>query len=216
MTATQKTPATLLACPKCGFEGEGNFCSFCGARLKWEPLRKLTSYHDIINDERCQRIIQEEAVRAKSGMGSTGFLQYAELVFAGRLPLAALAALSGKAGQKLDFGRENYGFMTCRQPFSYAVLALLCSFARESLIVKNVMEDTSRCLIEATIPSSIWSLEGKLEAIIVAEEGNTRVLLQAKIFGQWIDWGKTRRLTSKILKDIKRLGTEFRQRQDLK
>lgn len=217
MTATQKTPAaTRFICTQCGQEAQGNFCSHCGARLKWKALRTITSYREIIKDERCQKIIREEAARAKSGLSAAEFLQYAELVLPGRLPLAALAALTGKAGRKLDFGREYYGLEMYRLPFSYVLLAVLCFFAKESLVIQSVMEDAGRCLLEATIPSTPWNLEGKMEAIIISKESNTQVFIRAKIFGQWMDWGKTRRLTSAILRDIKQLGTDFRKNPELR
>lgn len=204
-----------MNCPNCNKPTSGNYCSHCGTRLKWEPLSTLTQYRDIVADERCRNIIEQEAGKTGAGMSANEFLQYAQLVMPGRLPLAVLALLSAKAGGKLNLGRENHGFGLYRRPFAHVLLAVLTSLAKQSLAIKNVQEGEGRCLLEASIPSSIWNLEGRLEIIITSEESKTRVSIEAKIFGQWLDWGKTKRLIDNVLKDIETLSAGFQQNKEL-
>lgn len=204
-----------MNCPDCGKKADGNYCSHCGAKLKRESLEALTRHEDITADQRCRKIIEREAGKAKTGMTAPEFWQYAEVLMPRRLPLAALATLSSKIGEKLDAGRENHGFGLFRFSFGHVVLAVLTSLARQSLAVRQVQEGEERCLIEAEIPSTLLNLRGKLEIIIVTESAKTKVFIESKIFGQWMDWGKSRRLIDQLLRDVDRLAAEFQQNKDL-
>ncbi len=204
-----------MNCPNCKQPANGNYCSHCGARLKWEPLSSLTRYRDIIADDRCRKIIEQETGKTRPGMSANEFLQYAQIVLPTRLPLAVLASISAKAGKKLNLGSENYGFGFYRRPFAHVVLAVLTSLARQSYSIKKVQETEDRCLLEAAIPSGIWNLEGRLQIIIASEEGKSRVFAEAKIFGQWLDWGKTKRLIGNLLKDVETLSAGFEQNKTL-
>lgn len=205
-----------MKCPKCNKEAANNFCSFCGAKLKWKPLSTLTKYQDIISDERCQKIIMEEAEKAKTGMTAMEFLQYAQLVLPGRIPLSMMASISASIGEKLHWGKEKHGVRVYHHPYPYVILAVLVFLARHSLAVKEIKEADKRCLIVASVPSTATNLNGKMEIIVKGDETKTQVLTEAKLFGQWLDWGKTERLVDDILADIEKLSKKFIRNKNLK
>lgn len=205
-----------MICPKCNSIANGNYCSHCGAKLKTEPFSDLTSYSEIIADNRCQTIIERAANKAKTNLTAPEFLQFAQMVMPGRLPLSALASISNRAGKKLDVGKEEFGFRVYHCPFSYVVLAHLTSLAKHSMAVKKVLETKGYCYIEAQIPSTVWNLEGRLETLIMAEPTKTKVMIEAKIFGQWLDLGKTGQMIERFLADMEKLSTQFLRNKELK
>ncbi len=181
-----------------------------------QPLSELKKYAEIITDQRCQRIIEREAGKVKASLTAPEFLQFAQLVLPGRLPLSALASISGKVGAKLGAGREEFGFRVYHHPFACVVLAHIVSLARHSMTIKKVEEVEGHCLIESHIPSTIWNLEGRLETLIIAEGSKTKIMMQAKIFGQWFDLGKTERLIEQLLLDMERLSARFSRDAELR
>lgn len=205
-----------MICPKCNSAASGNYCSHCGAKLKTEPFSDLNSYSEIIADERCQAIIERAATKAKTNLTTAEFLQFAQMVMPGRLPLSALASISSRVGEKLNVGREEFGFRVYHCPFSFVVLAHLTSLAKHSMPIKKVLETDGYCYIEAHIPSTIWNLKGRLETLIMAEPTKTKVMIEAKIFGQWLDLGKTGQMIDRILADMEKLSAQFLRNKALK
>lgn len=210
-----ETEPKNVLCPNCQQAVDGNFCSHCGTKLKTQPVADLKTYSEIISDKRCQGIIEKEAGKARMGMTVSEFLQLAQWVMPGRLPLSAMASLSGKVGETFNIGKEGFGFRVYHHPYSFTILAFLASLARRSMPVKKVMEAKGHCLIEAHIPSSIWHLEGRLETLLIADQGKTKVMMEAKIFGQWFDLGKIQQLIDEILQEMQKMSTSFTRNKEL-
>jgi hypothetical protein len=171
---------------------------------------------EVISDERCRKIIIEEAARAKSEMTATELLQYAQMVVPGRLPLSLMARISSVMGEKLDWGKEKHGLRVYYYPYPIVILAVLTYLFRHSMTLEKIMEEDKRCLIVATIPSTKMNLKGRLEIIVVDDESKTRVLTSAKLFGQWLDWGKAEGAVDDILAELEKLSARFSRDKRLK
>jgi hypothetical protein len=94
----------------------------------------------------------------------------------------------------------------CRDPSiapGTVIVRAICSFARNGQILQRVQQFEDGCLLEATIPSDMWSLEGALYVSVRKAGAGTCVEGTSKIQGQLFDWGKSRRCLETLFADLK-------------
>ncbi len=83
------------------------------------------------------------------------------------------------------------------------IVAAICSLAKHGQALQQVQQFEDGCLIEATLPSDVWSLEGVL-SISVRESGTgSYVDCATTIKGQLFDWGKSKRCLKVLVAEIK-------------
>jgi hypothetical protein len=148
---------------------------------------------------------------ARSGVGvhrrlsGERFLELCDLAlkpFADGLPLATLAQcaqpLYAKLGVKTGKERrENFS-----RPAGLVLVDVLCSLSAHDRPVNKVHQLTDGCLIEATLPSDIFSFEGELHVAVQREASQTGVEARTLIKGQRYDWGKSRRSLDELFADL--------------
>ncbi len=66
----------------------------------------------------------------------------------------------------------------------------------------HIEQADDACLIEAEIPSDIWSWEGTILVMVKENHKGTYVEAATKIKGQMFDFGKSERLLDKLFKYI--------------
>jgi hypothetical protein len=91
-----------------------------------------------------------------------------------------------------------------RRPVGQVIVAVLCSLARHGQEVQKVHQGRDGCVIEAVLPSDLWSFAGELVVSVAATEEGAQVEAGTKIGGQLFDWGKSRRCLDQLFTDIHR------------
>ncbi|MCZ7625332.1 MAG: hypothetical protein C3F12_07495 [Candidatus Methylomirabilota bacterium] len=107
---------------------------------------------------------------------------------------AALGIKTGKTRKELVGG-----------PSGKVLVATICSLARHGQPLNKVQQGQDGCLLKADLPSDIWSFAGDLVITIERQGRGTSVEAATVIKGQLYDWGKSNRILSELLDDIKGL-----------
>jgi len=87
-------------------------------------------------------------------------------------------------------------------PPGKTIVNLLCLFAESGQKVINVEQAEDGCMIEAAIPSDIFSWEGTVLVVVQHHHKGTLVEATTTIKGQMYDFGKSERYLDKLFKCI--------------
>lgn len=200
-----------MFCSNCGARTSGNFCSECGASLKSIPDSAAVVSQDWSHEVRYEKLIHIPEVRdmisrhatmAKVGLSGEEFLALFDKMIPLGVPLgklgAALQAIYGQLGVKT--GKENS--KTLESPPGTVMVKVLCSLAQHGQVLQQVRQFEDGCLLEATLPSDMWSFAGVLYVSVRDIGTGTNVDGTTKIQGQIFDWGKSKRLLKELFADI--------------
>jgi hypothetical protein len=91
------------------------------------------------------------------------------------------------------------------RPTGKVLVAALCSLARYGRSLKQVHQGEDGCVLEAVLPSDMWSWEGELIISIRRDRGGSQVEAATKIPGQLYDWGKSKQCLNQLFEDLKSL-----------
>ncbi len=201
-----------MFCSNCGAEATGNFCSKCGSPLKdtTQPLisvvddwSKEMRYETLIGIPEVRDMISRHAGMTKKGLSAEEFLGFIDKVVPLGFSLEKLGAVAQPIYAQLGIktGKEQSEILT--SPPGTVIIAAICSLARHGQALQRVQQFDNGCLLEATLPSDMWSWEGVL-LVSVREDGTgSRVEGATKIKGQLFDWGKSKRCLETLFADIK-------------
>ncbi len=78
------------------------------------------------------------------------------------------------------------------------LLSLLCALAKNSLEVTDVHQASMQCGLTVKIPSSLYTNQGELLVLLRQEADEVLVEIRTRIFGQYFDWGKSKRLIDEL------------------
>jgi len=197
-----------MFCSNCGAEVSGHFCSNCGASVgnissATQDWSQETRYEKLIRISEVRDIVTRHAAMAKKGLSAEGFLALCDKVHLLPVPLETLAAVGQTIGAHLGIktGREYSEILPT--PTGTVMVSALCSLARHGQVLQQVRQFEDGCLLEATLPSDMWSWEGTLYVSIRKSGTGTRVDCATKIEGQLFDWGKSKRKLEALFHDIK-------------
>jgi hypothetical protein len=87
---------------------------------------------------------------------------------------------------------------TIQNPPGKAIVAVLCAFASQGQEIRQVQQFENGCLLEAMIPSDMWSWGGSLFVSIRASNSGTRVDAATSVKGQLFDWRKSKRCLERL------------------
>ena len=200
-----------MFCSNCGAEVSGNFCSKCGA-----PLRDISPsstapaadwsrevrYEKLIRIREVRDIVSRHAAMANKRLSGEEFLAFSDKVIPLGLSLEKLGAVVQPIYAELGVKAGKEYSETLSSPPG-TVVSALCSLARHGQILQQVRQFEDGCLLEATIPSDMWSFEGSLYITVRKAGTGTRVDGATKIKGQLFDWGKSKRCLETLFVDIK-------------
>ncbi len=216
-----------MYCQDCGAKAAGNFCSSCGARLRssekpaptplmLEPLEVLPAewedevrYDVLLKVPEVRDQVTRHAAQARKRMSGEQFLELCDKLFSplGPVPLAKVATLVApvlvRAG--IRTGKKRQQDLARRT--GEVLVAALCSLARHGQTLKQVHQGDDGCVLEAAIPSDIWSLEGELVLSVQRRRQRTHVEAVTRIQGQLFDWGKSTRCLNQLFEDLVSLPT---------
>lgn len=204
-----------MYCHHCGVKASGNFCSSCGARLAspetpapslplsvaWEDEVR---YDLLIQCPGVRERLARHAAQARKGLSGEAFLQICDKLFepiAG-IPVAKVASIAApildRAGIRTGKTRKE----VLPRRLGEVLVAALCSLAQHGQALKQVHQGEDGCVLEAAIPSDVWSFEGKLILSVQRRQEQTRVEAATTIPGQLFDWGKSTRCLERLFADL--------------
>ena len=199
-----------MFCNACGNQATGNYCGNCGNAMVVEIV-------DLDTDVRYERLIQQPEVRARisshaalapKSIDPVKFLKGCDklLGLMGEVGVCSLAAKAVPFWSRLGFNTENARKELLPFPAGRMIVNALCSLAERGLELKEVHQGEDGCVLEATIPGNFWTWNGDLNLSIRQHARGTEIEAAAKIHGQLIDWGRSRRLLDDLFADLNQLS----------
>ena len=217
-----------MFCTQCGrpFGDHDKFCGGCGAprpgtdqaaaaspaslpqedvdpALDW---RSSVRVREIANHPEVRARIRQVAGAVPTGMSADQFLDIARPLLAvagaGNVPLKTIkdVAVPFYARMGLKTNQElSQGF---RSTFGETLAAALCSLASRSQPLVDIAEAANGCVINAKMPSSIWSWEGNIVTTLEQHPDGTLLRATVTVPGQAFDWGKSKRVLQDLIDDV--------------
>ena len=158
-----------MFCSNCGAEVSGNFCSKCGAPLTdvspssrgvTQDWSREVRYEMLIRIPEVRDMISRHAAMAKKSLSGEEFMAFFDKIIPLGFPLEKLGAISQTIGAQLGIKTGKVCAETLAMPPGTVIVTALCSLARHGQVLQQVRQFEDGCLLEATLPSDIWSLEG--------------------------------------------------------
>jgi hypothetical protein len=209
-----------MFCSECGTEATGNFCWKCGARLarpgpqdegskKWEAAAIDWSheirYEVIARQPQIRELLAREAASAKRRLTGEEFLAAIDKIANFGVSLSTLAGIAQPLTARLGIGTGKSRSGTFNLPPGRVIAGVLCSMARRGHTLQSVEQAPDGCVLQAALPSDMWSLEGDLFITIRRLASATAVEAATKVRGQLFDWGKSKAVLEDLFNDIPRL-----------
>ena len=205
-----------MFCSNCGAEVSGNFCSKCGSAVRGAASSNPETPHDwssevnyekLISIPEVRNLIVKHASMAEKHLSSEEFLALADNVIPLGVPLEKIVAVTQPVYAHLGLKTGGEHSETLSGPVGTIIVSALCSLARHGQVLKHVQQFDDGCLLEATLPSDMWSFEGTLSVNIHQTTAGTRIDGSTKIKGQIYDWGKSKRCLEALFDDMKAIPT---------
>ena len=217
-----------MFCSHGGSKATGQFCWKCGQKLHEADVEQsiqneestaiqefdVPEFDDNSDDwayeVNYRRIIRHPAVRdllvmagnrAKKRISAEQILGVLDNV----APGASLAAIAVQPIYfQLGIKTSKSTSQRFRIPVGTTLVSILCAFAEGGNKLRDVKQADDGCLLEASIPSDIWSFEGVLYVQIQRDGDGTNVEAATRIPGQFFDWGKSQRLLDQLIGNVRR------------
>lgn len=165
---------------------------------------KTTSYEELLSIQSVRDLIAHNATLSKRSMSGEEFLKSCDIAF---VPLTGVSlSMIGSIVQpiyaKLGMKTGKTRSASFNKPPGKILVALLYSLARNGRKVCRVQQGQDGCVIEAIIPSDLWSWEGNLVVSVQSKGDDTYVEAATVIKGQLYDWGKSNRCLEELFSDL--------------
>lgn len=202
----------VVFCSNCGAEVSGNFCSKCGSAVRGAAASSPEipqdwsgeiNYEKLIGIPEVRSLVSSHAAMAEKHLSAEEFLALADKVIPLGVPLEKIVAVAQPIYAHLGLKTGDDHSETLSIPPGSVIVSTLCSLARHGQALQRVQQFIDGCLLEATLPSDMWSFEGTLSVSIHRTPIGTRIDGATKIKGQIYDWGKSKRCLEALFDDIK-------------
>jgi len=202
-----------MACSNCGQNATGNFCAGCGQRL---PPPEVIPAFDWEHETRYAVLLHVPEVRARIAQSSDGvrkkmtgeeWLGLYDTVmkpFNGGVSLKTVAAVVAPMYARLGIKTGKSRTEVYRAPTGRVIVDVLCALARNGLSLAEAHQAADGCVLEATLPSDLWSFAGQVIVTVNRAGPVTTVKATTTIPGTWFDWGKSSRCLDRLFGDIER------------
>ncbi len=157
-----------MFCSECGKAAQGKFCSHCGAPLAstdvvlapiapdWDREVKLETIlrYPGVRDE-----IESNARQARKRLTGEQFLALADKLLPLGVPLEGLVSVVQPFYERLGIKTGKTRSRPIAAPVGQVIVRTLCSLARHGQALQGVTQAVDGCLLEATLPSDVFSLK---------------------------------------------------------
>ena len=211
-----------MYCSNCGWKATGNFCASCGSALQATaagqsavpapPAPQAAAPTDWSEELRVdallcvpevRELVSRHAAQASKRMTGEQFLDVCGKVLAPfGVSMGKIAEVAHPIYARMGIGTGKTRTQVFDRPAGGVLVALLCSLARNGRTLKQASQAEDGCVLEATIPSDMWSLEGALLVTVQRRAEGTFVEAATKIKGQLFDWGKSKQLLDELFTDL--------------
>jgi hypothetical protein len=130
------------------------------------------------------------------------FLMLADKLVPLGVPLEGLVAVVQPLYIRLGIKTGKARSRQVAAPVGQVIVRALCSLARHGQKLHGVTQAADGCLLEAALPSDLFSLEGKLLVSVRRSGSQAEVCGATHIGGQLYDWGKSNRCLDKLFTDL--------------
>ena len=207
-----------MFCSECGKPAEGKYCSNCGFALTSSESSSQLAQADIVPDwdheVRYEAILQYPGVRttidrharlAPKQLTGEQFLALAnKIIPMGGVSLEGLAGVAQPLLTRLGIKTGKHRTQQVAAPASKVLLRALCSLARHGQSLRSVTQAADGCVLEAALPSDMFSLAGDLLVSVRRIQELAEVEATTRIGGQIFDWGKSNRCLDQLFNDLAR------------
>ena len=212
-----------MYCSNCGNRAEGNFCSSCGAPLAGRAVAPAvpaaggdavegpgTAPFDLAMAARspeARELVARYAAQAQKRTSGEDFLKAMDKPFAAfaGVPVSSIATVVQPIYARLGIKTGKARVAMLNRPARDTFLALLCSLARNGQLIRALHTATDGCVVEAVLPSDMWSFEGTILVTLRHADPGTEVHASTVIKGQAFDWGKSNRCLDTLLADMQNI-----------
>jgi hypothetical protein len=212
-----------MYCSECGQEASGKFCWSCGQPLKQLGVPAVTISDSVelvpvpvdwSNLTDCQVLlaisevrerIAHHAAQCKKKLSGEEFLECCDKfagVLTGGVPLTLIAKISQPISERLGLKTGKLRREELSERPGNVLVGLLCTLAQNGQEIRDIQQLNGGCVLQAAIPSDIWSLKGDLLLTVLAEKRATIVEASTTIPGQVYDWGKSNRLLDRLFAEL--------------
>lgn len=210
-----------MFCSECGKPAQGKFCCHCGTPLTLaiamvEPATELAPvelvpdwenevrYETILKFPGVQAKIERHASQAPRRMSGEKFLSIANKVVDIGVPMEGVAVAAQALWSHLGIKTGKERSQQVAAPAGQVLVRALCSLARHGQPLRCVTQANDGCLLEAALPSDLFSLEGDLLVSVRRAGKQAQVHAATQIAGQLMDWGKSNRSLDQLFHDLVR------------
>lgn len=212
-----------MFCSDCGRQAEGKFCCHCGAALARSPatsgVERLEPVpidwedsldYEIVRDAPEVRSAIERAEAAfRQGPSGAQYLQIVDSVattFTGGVSSIAIAKLVQPLYAKWGLKTQKEHSERFALKPGRALAGVLIALSRRGRSVLDARNESQACVVTAALPADLRSLDGKLFITVRPDLAGSQVTAQARIDGQWLDWGKCRHGIDQLFADVRQAG----------
>jgi hypothetical protein len=161
-------------------------------------------YEAILQHPGVRTTIERHAKLAPKRMTGEQFLALADKLVPMGVSMETLAGIAQSLFTRLGLKTGKHRTQQVTAPAGRVLVRALCSLARRGQSLRSVSQADDGCLLEAALPSDMYSLEGDLLVSIRRQGPIASVDATAQIGGQLFDWGKSNRCLDQLFDDLRR------------
>ena len=118
------------------------------------------------------------------------------------MPIEALTGVAQPLLTQLGIETGKQRTEGVAAPPGRVLVRALCSLARHGQSLRSVVQAEDGCLLEAVLPSDLFSLEGELLVGVRRVGEQAEVAATVHIGGQIYDWGKSKHCLEQLFSDL--------------
>jgi len=161
------------------------------------------SYEAVLANPEARRRIAAAGAGNSQGLTAEDLLKIFDAVSPLGVSLEKLSGALLPICDKIGIKMQRAAGAIFQGPPGQVLLATLCALSASGLEITEVHQQLDECGLVAKIPYSLYTNPGQLLASLRVIEGNVMVQLEARISGQYYDWGKSKRMIAHLLQAIR-------------
>ena len=172
--------------------------------IEWLDWSEEIRYETLLKHPEVREMIALHASQAAEKVSGEQYLELCDIALkplVGGVQISKVAALMQPIYASWGIGTGKSRTEVLTAPAGTVLVSILCSLAKNSQQVEHVEQGEDGCVIEAKLPSDIWSLAGSLVIAVERARGGMKIEAATRISGQFVDWGKSSRALQTLFDD---------------